>query len=214
MLRNYGRYAPLSGVLAAILGLAGSALLIQHSAPGASAGGTQVIAFYRAHHTGQTAGAILFTFAFIFFLFFAGTLRTFLRARPGLDVLSGFVFAGGIIELVGQTINGGFGYALANSYSSLTPAAAQTINVLSNDIVLTSAAGLCIFGVASGIAILRGADLPRWLGWLALVIGVVVVTPAEGLAFVALVAWMAVVSILVFQHDGKGEDASSAGSPG
>src|SRR5205823_11028409 len=77
MRRNYSRLAPLSGVIAAILGLAGSALLIQHSAPGASASGAQVIAFYRAHHAGQAAGAILFTFAFIFFLFFAGTLRTF-----------------------------------------------------------------------------------------------------------------------------------------
>jgi hypothetical protein len=200
MRRNYSRLAPLSGVIAAILGLAGSALLIQHSAPGASASGAQVIAFYRAHHAGQAAGAILFTFAFIFFLFFAGTLRTFLRATPGLDLLGGYVFAGAVIELVGQTTNAGFGYALANSYSSLTPAAAQTINALGNDIVLTSAAGLCIFGVASGLAILRGAELPRWLGWLALGIGVLVVTPAEGLAFVALVVWIVVVSILVYRH--------------
>ena len=79
----------------------------------------------------------------------------------------------------------------------LSPAAAQTLNLLSNDMVPTSAAGFSAFGIASGLAILRGAALPGWLGWISILIGVVIVTPAEFVAAIALAVWIIIVSILI-----------------
>ncbi len=71
--------------------------------------------------------------------------------------------------------------------------------------VLTSAAGFSAFGIASGVAILRGAPLPNWLGWLAILIGVVVVTPAEFVAVIALAVWIVVVSIMIVTRGDAGQ---------
>ena len=69
-----------------------------------------------------------------------------------------------------------------------------------------------VFGIAAGLAILRGGRLPRWLGWVAIGMAVVVVTPAESLSFLALVVWMVIVSILIWMRGGRPrpEPAASA----
>jgi hypothetical protein len=53
------------------------------------------------------------------------------------------------------------------------------MNVLGSDAVVTNTAGLIVFGIAAGLAILNSGRLPRWLGWMAIAMAVVVVTPAE-----------------------------------
>jgi hypothetical protein len=74
------------------------------------------------------------------------------------------------------------------------------LNALSNDAVATNTAGMIVFGIAAGLAILRSGRLPRWLGWVAIAMAVVVVTPAEAISFLALVVWMVIVSILIWRR--------------
>ena len=202
VLTRWSRWAPLTGVVAALLGVAGAVIQILANSPGSDASGAQVIAFYEAHRTGEQVASILLTFAFIFLVFFAGSMRAHMRDIPGVEALSALVLAGAVIEAVGQTIGTGLNYALADVPSHLEPAAAQALNVLANDMVLTNAAGLFVFGMSSGLAILRGVQMPRWLGWVAIGIAIVVVTPAEALGFLVLTVWMVVVSLLIFTRGG------------
>lgn len=74
---------------------------------------------------------------------------------------------------------------LLNPSSQLDPVTARTLNVLGGATGLTSGAGLFVFGMCSGLAILREARFPDWMGWLAIAIAVVVMTPLEGFAFIA-----------------------------
>ena len=203
MFDRWSRWVPLTGVVSAALGVAGAAIQIQAGSPGSDAGGAQVIAFYEAHRTGQQVSAILLTLGFVFFVFFAGSLRAHLRSTAAVEALSAIVLAGAVLEAAGQTINAGVSYALADVPNHLEPAAAQALNVLSNDLVLTNAAGLFVFGMAAGVAILRGAQLPSWLGWVAIAIAIVVLTPAEALGFVALLVWMVVVGVLICLRGGE-----------
>jgi mannose-6-phosphate isomerase-like protein (cupin superfamily) len=122
-------------------------------------------------------------------VFFAGSLRA-------------------VLEAAGQSIGAGIGYALAAVPGRLDPAAAQALNVLSNDLVLTNTAGLFLFGLAAGIAILRGRRLPIWLGWVAIAMAIVVVTPPKALAFVVLVVWMVVVAVLIVFRDASPRTSS------
>ena len=55
-----------------------------------------------------------------------------------------------------------------------------------------------MFGLASGVAILRGARLPNWLGWVAVVIGIVMATPVFWFAGVVLFVWVLIVSTLIY----------------
>lgn len=52
-------------------------------------------------------------------------------------------------------------------------AVAEAINILSNELFWPFEVGLVIFSIAIGLAILNTGALPKWLGWVTLVIGVV-----------------------------------------
>jgi hypothetical protein len=200
MVRDWSRWAPLTGVVSAVLGVAGGAIEIITNSPGSDATGKEVLAFYSANGGTQQLGTALLALAFVFLIFFAGSLRAFVRQTPGVEALGAVVLAGAVLETAGQTMGAGYVWALAQGAHRLDPAAAQGLNALSNDAVATNTAGMIVFGIAAGLAILRSGRLPRWLGWMAIGMAVVVVTPAEAISFLALVVWMVIVSILIWRR--------------
>jgi hypothetical protein len=197
MLRDWRRWGPLTGLASAVLGIAGAAIEIITNAPGSDATGKDVLAFYVAQGRTQQLGSALLALAFVFFVFFAGSLRAHMRQAPDLEALSTVALAGAVLETAGQTMGAGYVWALAEAATHLDPSAAQALNALSNDAVATNTAGMIVFGMAAGLAVLRSRRFPRWLGWMAIAMAVLVVTPAEGLSFLALVVWMVIVSILI-----------------
>ncbi len=142
--------------------------------------------------------AVVLTLAFIALLLFAGALRVFLR-RLGSDGLASTLLAGAAILTVGQTISSSLSWALSDAPSKLSPDAAQALNVASNDLVLVSAAGWFIFAATAWVVTLRYGGLPKWMGWVSLVIAIVVVSPAEFIAFILYVVWIAVAAILMLR---------------
>jgi hypothetical protein len=198
------RWAPLTGVAFIVLVVLGGPVA-EGDTPGSKATGAQVVAFFEAHRSRERAGAVLLTLAFVVFLFFAGSLRSYLRRTAALEGLGAVVLAAAAVLVAGQTAGSGLLFALSDSPTHLSSGAAQALNVLSNDMVLTNAAGFCVFGIASGVAILRGADLPNWLGWLAILIGIAVLTPAEFVGVLLLVIWIVSVSILMIRRSDAGQ---------
>jgi hypothetical protein len=62
----------------------------------------------------------------------------------------------------------------------------------------TLAVGSAVFNLALGLGVLRHGGLPRPLGWVALVIGILSVTPLGFIAFLAtglLIMWVSVVLV-------------------
>jgi len=202
MRHDWGRWAPLTGLISAVLGVAGGAIEIVTNPPGSEATGKEVVTFYSAQGGTQQLAAALLALAFVFFVFFAGSLRSLLRQAPDLEALSAIVLAGAAVETVGQTTGAGYVWTLAQGAGHLDSSASQALNALSNNAVATNTAGMIVFGIAAGLAILRGSLLPHWLGWMAIAMAVVVVTPLEGFSFLALVVWMVIVSILMWMRGG------------
>ena len=213
MIRDWSRWTPLTGVVAALFGVAGAGFEIAVNQPASDTSGKAVIAFYSANQTGQRAATILLAFAFIFVVFFAGSLRHYLRGTPAGESLASIALAGAAVLLVGQTVGGGLTFALTESPSTLDPAAAQTLNMLSVGMVIIPTAGFFVFAISIGLAILMGRGLPKWLGWVAIAMGIVVVTPAEGFSYLALVAWMVLVSILIWTRRGEARPERAGGVP-
>jgi hypothetical protein len=198
LLNRLSRLAPLTGV--AFSALAAAAFATAAGAPSSTAGGERVIAFYEAHGSSAQASDYLWMLAFAFLLLFAGSLRAFLRRTPATEALSSLVLAGAAVLAAGAGVYFGFDYTLATTSGRLAPAAAQALNVLALKLFLPVSAGGFVFGIASGLAILRGAQLPKWLGWLAIVIGIATVTPAGLLGIVGFIFWTAIVSVLVWRR--------------
>lgn len=203
LLDRWSPWAPFTGVVFAVLFVASSVIAAITNSPSSDASGASVISFYQSHGTAMRIDAILFAFALIFLLFFTGSLRAYLRRAPHVDGLASLMPVAAAVLLVGETVVDGIGYALADVPNHLNPAAAQALNVLNNDLIITKTAGLCALGISSGLAILRARLLPRWLGWLAIAMGIIVLTPAELLAFIALIVWAVVASILIWTRSRK-----------
>jgi len=138
--------------------------------------------------------------AFAFLVLFAGTLRSHLRRNAPADGLGSVVLAGAAVFAAGAVVYFNFDFALAVVPQHLAPAAAQALNVLALNMALAPSAGGFIFGVTTGLAILRGGALPRWLGWAAIVIGLIALTPGLIVALVLFALWAAVMGIVIWRR--------------
>jgi hypothetical protein len=210
---RWGRLAPLTGVLFAVLTVA-AIVANSGESPKASAGPLKVFAYYAKHRSGVQTSAILFALAFLVLMLFAGALRSYLRRTPAAEGLGALVLAGAVLMAAGALVGGGVEYGLAHNIHSLGLEEARTLNLLSDELFLPILAGGFVFGVCAGIAILRGAALPTWLGWAAIVIGIVtIVPPASMFALLAFIVWTVVVAILMYRRIGVPAGTGAASPP-
>ena len=204
MSTRLNRLGLLIGLLALPLGLV--AFGSSQSGPGVKSGGGPVIAFYVAHSTGQKTSDIAWMLAFSCFLLFAGALRGHLRSDPQGETLSALVLAGATLLTAGACVYFGCDYVLARSAGTLSAPAAQALNELGLSLFLPVIAGAIVFGLSTGIAVLRTGVLPKALGAVAILIAIA--APVAGFGVViAIVLWSTTASVLLFRRAGNGEPA-------
>ena len=193
------RLAPLTGVLFAVLVVVG-VFTSSSETPEANSSSAKVIAYYGTHGSEVETSAILFALAFLVIVLFAGVLRSYLRRTPAVEA--------------GALISSGVEYGLAHNLSHLSPATAQTMNLLSQELFLPIIGGAFLFAICSGLAILRGAALPKWLGWVAIVLGIAaLIPPASFPALIGFVIWSIIVSILMYLRTDAVAPAPSTDAP-
>ena len=193
MTDRWTRLAPLTGVIGVVLAVIAG--IVAGDTPDADAAAAEVVAFYTDEDSAQIAVSILFAYAGLFLVFFAGALGVALRRGEAHGGLSALALAGGVIAALGMLIFAGLNFTLADTADSLDPAAAQALNALNEDFFFPLVIGLATLFLASGIAIVRGAALPAWLGWVAIVIGIVALSPAAFIGLFLGGIWILVVSI-------------------
>jgi len=188
--------APLTGILAAALFVAG--ILLSGNTPDSDASGAKVVAYYLTHKSDQTTSAFLFMYGSLFLILFAAALRSGLRGTDrAADGPATLAFGGALVMATGIMLLSGVTYALAAKPGALAPAAAQAVNVLNNGVWFPFIVGQAALLLGAGAAILRGRALPSWLGWVAIVLGVVSATPVGWFAFLIAQLWVIVVAILL-----------------
>jgi hypothetical protein len=102
-------------------------------------------------------------------------------------------------------------FGLADAAHHRQAAVVQTLNYLDQDDFFPTIAGLSIFMFAIGAAILRTRALPVWLGWFALLLGVLALAgPLGGIAFMIAPVWTLVTSIVLLR---RGTSISSVDTP-
>ena len=65
----------------------------------------------------------------------------------------------------------GFDSVLTQDHNHLTTASAQTLNLLDNDFFLPILIGFALFGILTGLAVVVGRILPKWMGWVMFAFG-------------------------------------------
>jgi hypothetical protein len=205
---RWERLAPLSGVIS--IGIIIAVFAIGGSTPEGDDGAAKVQDYYLKHHDKQAVLAFVLATAVPFLLFFVSSLRNDLRRAGGTGQLANAAFAGGVLAAAGFTILSTVHLALAESAShARTIATTQTLNVLDGNDFIPAAAGVGLLVFAAGASAIRHGGLPKWLGWVGVVIGVVAFTPAGFFAFLAGGLWVLIASLLLT----RARNATPATSP-
>jgi hypothetical protein len=168
------------------------------STPGHHDSAAKVAAYYVKHNDKHMLLPFILALSIPFLMFFVSTLRYELRRAGGTGQLANAAFAGGVVAAVGFGILAFVHFALADAADSAkTLGTVQVLNVLDNSDFIPVAVGMGMLVLASGLSVVRHGGLPAWLGWAAVVIGVVAFTPAGFFAFLASGIWIAITSIVL-----------------
>jgi hypothetical protein len=120
-------------------------------------------------------------------------------------------FSGMVIYVVGALTLIGMEFAATDVPGKISPAAEQALNVLQDNVFFALLVGAGIFLIGSGLAVLASGALPKWLGWVAVPLAVLAVTPLGWLvAIFALPVWALIVSVLMFIRQGATASAEAA----
>jgi hypothetical protein len=186
------KWAPVSGVLAGVL--VAIAFFASPNTPGDNATGTQVIAWYQSHHKADFAFDIMAGLAVLFLMFFAVALVR--QVRTGDRWLAHGALAAAAFGGVAFLTSIGFDAVLAQDHNHLTIASAQTLNLLDNDFFLPILVGFALFGILTGLAVVVGRILPKWMGWVMFAFGIVCLAGPIGFyGLLATLLWVLVAGI-------------------
>ena len=197
---SWARYAPLSGLVAVAL-LVVSIVVTGFDSVDSNDSTQKVVDFWSDNDSKQVAGAFIGALATVPLLWFLGSLRSALRTGEGdTGRLSPIAYAGGIVLATTAAVDASIQFAVAESVGDVPPGVTQTLSVLYSDFFLGFPVGVGTLLLAAGLAILRTKVLPVWLGWVAFVLGIVSLTPVGFFAFLVVLAWIAVVSVMLFRQ--------------
>jgi hypothetical protein len=198
---------PLTGLVFIVLIIVG--FIVQGEPPDANDPIQDIIDFYKDDKDSIEAGVFLLALGTVFFIFFANYLRTVFRESS----LSATILVGAAIFAVGGAIDGTILIATAEAVDDIEPASVQTLQALWDNDFIPLAIGITVFLVSVGVSILRTAVLPKWLGWIVLVLALVSVTPVGFFAFPGTGLLILVLSIWLAVKERKAAAPPSAAAP-
>jgi len=201
-------WTPTAGILAAvtfIFGLAATA-----DSPDSSDSNAKIIAWYadHGHRIGIIIGAFILAFCGLFLLWFASGLRQRLRLAEGPEGRLANVALGGGVLLVALLWVGAAALAAIPAQQSFGGGPALSDADLGRFLPSVGFGSILLFGMfgaialidATSIVIMRTGVLPRWLGWLGFVCGVVLLFGVVFLPVIALPIWLIAASIVLYRQ--------------
>jgi hypothetical protein len=206
MLARWQRIEPLAGVVFVVL-----AVIAVVTAAGEDflADPSEVADYYVDNSDRVIAAGIIGGIAIFAFFWFVGAVRNRLRVREtpegGLPALA---FGGGIAAATlvllanAATMAGAF---RAEDDGRIEPAVAAALNDVSSLIIgIAAPIALAVFVAATGIVSIATGVLPRWLGWLSLLLALGFLIPFISFIFwLPFGVWVLAVSVLLYLRPGE-----------
>jgi hypothetical protein len=190
---------PLTGLAFVIVGVAGFMVAGDVPDPKDDPART-IVSYYSDHKDVVDIGAILATVSGGLFVFFGAHLRQLLRtAQPDTqgDFLPLVAFAGTVIFAAGFALDGSLSFALAETAGEISPSATQALSAFYANDFLVFSFGLQLMLLATGIAVVRNGALPKWTGWVAILLAIVALTPIGFVSFIGGALGVAAISIML-----------------
>lgn len=188
--------APLTGV--AFIVLAIISIIVGGEPKDATHPATEIVDWYIDNKDSVEVSAFIGVPALALLVFFGAYLRNVLReAAGGTDMLSLVSFVGLVLVAVGVAIDTTISLAIAERVDDIDPIAVQSLQALWDNDFIPIALGALIFLWATGISVVRNGALPKWIGWIMILLGVIALTPLGFAAFLGAAVLILVISILL-----------------
>jgi hypothetical protein len=186
----------LSGLASVIL-LVVSFAGFSQTTPETSETAAAIKAFYVDHDSRQQIAAYVVVLAVPFLIFFAAAVRaTLIESGDGRSRIWANIFLGGALMAgAGFLIAACFHLALTSSPEDFSASSMQALNAIDSESWVAFTGGLGIMLIGAAGAMLPAASGVRWLGWIALVLGVLIFTPVGFFAFLGSGLWIALASV-------------------
>lgn len=158
----------------------------------------EIVEWYIDNKDAVQISAFIGMAATVLLVFFGAYLRNVLRAAAGgADMLSLVSFIGIVVVAVGFAIDTTISIALAERADDIDPIAVQSLQALWDNDFVPIALGILLFLWATGLSVLKTGALPKWIGWIMILLGLVALTPIGFASFVGTAVLILVISILL-----------------
>ena len=158
----------------------------------------EIVDYYVDNKDSIQASAFIGVAATLLLVFFGAYLRRVLRAAaPEGEILSLVSFLGLVVVAVGFAIDTTILIALSEAADDIDPVAVQSLQALWDNDFVPLVLGVLMFLWATGLAVIRTGALPKWLGWVMVVLGVLGLTPIGFAAAIGAAILVLVLSILL-----------------
>jgi hypothetical protein len=214
---GWERYAPLTGVLFVIFTVAGILVGMSDAPEDFPAKISEIVEYYQDDPGMIMLGSWLGLVGGFFLLWFGGSLRAHLR-DAGQERLGTVAFGGAVaaasVGLLIDTANVAAAFR-ADEDDTIDPATATALYDFANTAIGGALPiAMAVFVGATGIAALRSGALPRWLGFVSLVIVLGLLTFFIAWAFTGVgLLWVLVVSIMLFRAQTPAAAVAAPGGP-
>ncbi len=210
--RNREWLIPLTGVAFVLVGIVGFA--IGGEPKSADDPVKEIVDFYVDNKDSVQIGAFLGVVAGLLLIFFGAYLRKVLRAAaPDEDMLPLVAFIGFVVVAISFAMDGTISFALAEAADDIDPVGVQALQALWDNDFLPVVLGVECFLWATGLCVLRTGALPKWLGWVMIVLAVVGLTPIGFVAAIGAALLVLVLSIMLALRARSATPAVQGGPP-
>jgi hypothetical protein len=193
---NKGWLVPLTGAAFVVMAIIG--FIVGGEPKDATHPATEIANWYIDNKDSVEVSAFIGVAATVLLVFFGAYLRDILRvAAGGADMLSLVSFIGVVVVAVGFSIDSTISLAIAERADDIDPIAVQSLQALWDNDFIPIALGTLLFLWATGISVVRSGALPKWIGWIMLLLGVVALTPFGFASFIGTAVLIVVISILL-----------------
>lgn len=196
MTRSREWLVPLTGVGFVLLGVV--SFIVGGEPKSADEPVREIVDYYVDNKDSIQVAAFIGVAATLLLVFFGAYLRGVLRAAaPEGEILSLVSFLGLVVVAVGFAIDTTILIALSEAADDIDPAAVQSLQALWDNDFVPLVLGVLMFLWGTGLAVIRTGALPKWLGWVMVVLGVVALTPIGFVAAIGAAILVLVLSILL-----------------